>query len=64
MTTEYRYVPLVATTSRSFPHSRLVTGFGTRLTRRVPLSGAGTAYPSGAPEFTPRFLVGFVSLDL
>ena len=27
-------------------------------------SGAGTAYPSGAPEFTPRFLVGFVLLDL
>ena len=26
-------------------------------------SGAGTAYPSGAPEFT-RFLVGFVLLDL
>jgi hypothetical protein len=27
-------------------------------------SGAGIAYPSGAPEFTPRFLVGFVLLDL
>ena len=27
-------------------------------------SGARTAYPSGAPEFTPRFLVGFVLLDL
>jgi len=27
-------------------------------------SGAGTAYPSGAPEFTPGFLVGFVLLDL
>ena len=26
--------------------------------------GAGTVYPSGAPEFTPRFLVGFVLLDL
>jgi hypothetical protein len=24
-------------TSRSFPHSRLITGFATRLTRRVPL---------------------------
>ena len=31
------YVPLVANTSRSFPHSRLITGFITRLTRRVPL---------------------------
>jgi hypothetical protein len=28
---------LVITTSRSFPHSRLVTGFVIRLTRRVPL---------------------------
>jgi hypothetical protein len=27
-------------------------------------SEAGTAYPSGAPESTPRFLVGFVLLDL
>ena len=27
-------------------------------------SGAGTSYLSGAPEFTPRFLVGFVLLDL
>jgi hypothetical protein len=31
------YVPLVANTSRSFPHSRLITGFVTRITRRVPL---------------------------
>ena len=27
-------------------------------------SGAETAYPSGAPEFTPGFLVGSVLLDL
>jgi len=27
-------------------------------------SGAGTAYPSGAPEFTLGFLLGFVLLDL
>ena len=29
-------------------------------------SESGTAYPSGAPEFTPQplFLVGFVLLDL
>jgi hypothetical protein len=26
--------------------------------------GAGTTYPSGAPKFSPRFLVGFVLLDL
>jgi hypothetical protein len=31
------YVPLVVNTSRSFPHLRLITGFVTRLTRRLPL---------------------------
>jgi hypothetical protein len=31
------YVPLVVSTSRFFPHSRLTTGFMIRLTRRVPL---------------------------
>jgi hypothetical protein len=31
------YVPLVVSTSRSFSHSWLITGFVTRLTRRVPL---------------------------
>ena len=31
------YVPLVVNTFRFFPHSRLVSGFLTRLTRRVPL---------------------------
>ena len=34
---DHGYVPLVVSTSRSFPHSRLITGFVTRLTRRVPL---------------------------
>ena len=37
VTNDHRYVPLVVSTSRSFPHSRLITGFETRLTRRVPL---------------------------
>jgi hypothetical protein len=32
-----RYVPLVVSTSRSFPHSWLINWFVTRLTRRVPL---------------------------
>ena len=27
-------------------------------------SGAETAYPSGAPEFTPRFFVEFALIDL
>ena len=31
------YVALVVNTSRSFPHSRLITGFVTRLTRQMPL---------------------------
>ena len=39
-------------------HSCLSTGFVTRLTRRVTTSGAGTAHPSGAPEFTTGFLWG------
>jgi hypothetical protein len=36
----------------------------TILTRRVPLVEAGTANSHGAPEFTPRLLVGFALLDL
>jgi len=32
-------VPLVVSTWRSFPHSWLITGFVTRITRRVPLVG-------------------------
>jgi hypothetical protein len=32
-----RYVPLVVNISRSFPHSWFITGFVTKLTRRVPL---------------------------
>ena len=37
VTNEHRYVPLVVNTSRSFPHSYLITGFGTRVKRQVPL---------------------------
>ena len=37
VTNDHGYVPLVGNTSRSFPHSWLITGFVTRLTRRVPL---------------------------
>jgi hypothetical protein len=33
----HEYVPLVVSTSRSFPHSCLITVFVARLTRRVPL---------------------------
>ena len=37
VTNDHEYVPLVVNTSRSFPHSRPITGFVARLTRRVPL---------------------------
>ena len=37
VTNDNWYVPLVVNTSRSFAHSRLITGFVTRLTRQVPL---------------------------
>jgi hypothetical protein len=37
ITNDHEYVPLVVSTSWSFPHSRLITGFVTRLTRWVPL---------------------------
>jgi hypothetical protein len=36
-TNDHGYVPLVENTSRYFPHSWLITGFVTELTRRVPL---------------------------
>ena len=35
VTIDHGYVPLVANTSRFFPHSRLITGFVTRLTRQM-----------------------------
>jgi len=37
VTNDHGYVPLVVSTSRSFPHSWLITGFVTRLTRQMPL---------------------------
>ena len=46
-------VPLDVNTSRSVPHSRLITGFVTRFNTTGATSGTGTAYPSGASEFTP-----------
>jgi len=36
VTNDHGYVPLVVNTSRPFSHSCLITGFVTRLTRRVP----------------------------
>ena len=37
VTNDYGYVPLVVITSRFFPHSLIITGFVTRITRRAPL---------------------------
>ena len=37
VTNDHGYVPLVGSTSRSFPHSWLITGFVARLTRQEPL---------------------------
>ena len=37
VTNDHRYDPLVVNTSWSFPHSWLITGFVTRVQRRVPL---------------------------
>ena len=37
VTNDHGYVPLVANTSRSFPRSWLITGYVTRLTRRMTL---------------------------
>jgi hypothetical protein len=37
VTSDHGYVALVVNTSRPFPHSWLITGFVTRLARRVPL---------------------------
>jgi hypothetical protein len=41
VTNDHGYVPLIVNTSRSFPHSRLTTGFVTRVTRQVPIVEQG-----------------------
>ena len=51
---DHRYVALVVNTSWSFPHSRLIIGVVTRLTRPVPLVELNLD-PSGTHEFTPVF---------
>jgi hypothetical protein len=57
VTNDHGYVPLVVNTSRSFPHSWLVTVFVTKLTWRVPL--VDQELPT-LPEHlsSPRLLVG------
>jgi hypothetical protein len=63
VTNDHRYVSLVVNTSWSFPHSWLITGFVTRLTRRVPL--VEQLLPT-LPEHlsSPPNFSGFVLLDL
>ena len=55
VTNDHGYVPLVVSTSRSFPHSRLTTEFVTRLTRRVPLVEQALLTLSGHLSSTPVF---------
>ena len=50
------YVSLVISTSRSFPHSWLITGFVTRLARRAPLVELLTSQTFSAVRVT-RFLI-------
>jgi hypothetical protein len=54
VTNDHGYVPLVVSIFRSFPHSWLITGFVTRLTRRVSL----------VEQELLTLPVGFVLLDL
>jgi hypothetical protein len=62
VTNDQGYLPLVVSTSRSFLVHELSPGCNYNNATGVS-SGAGTAYPSGAPEFIP-VLSGFVLLDL
>ena len=56
VTNDHGYVPLVVNTSRSFPHSWLITGFVNRLTWRVPLVEQELPtlpeHPSSLPVFS------------
>ena len=59
VTIDHGYVPLVVNTSRSFPHSRFITGFVIRLTR---VEQELLTIPEHLSSFP--VLVGFVLLDL
>jgi hypothetical protein len=60
---DHGYVTLVVNTSRSFPHSWLITGFVTRLTRRVPQVEQELLTLSEHLS-SPSVLVGFLLLHL
>jgi hypothetical protein len=60
---DHRYVPFVGSTSWSFPYSRVIIGFVTRLKRRVPL--VELDLPALLEHLnSPQSLVGFVFLEL
>ena len=59
----YLQITTICSISRSFPHSWLITRFVTRLTRWVPLVEQ-ELLPFLSTWVHPRFLVGFMSLDL
>jgi len=63
VTNDHGYVPLVLNTSRSFPHSWLITGFLTRLTRRVSLVEQ-ELLTLPVHLSSPPVLVGFALLDV
>jgi hypothetical protein len=63
VTNDHKYVPLVVNTSRSFPRSRLITGFVTRLTQQVLLLEEELLTLMEHLS-SPPFLVGFVLFDL
>jgi hypothetical protein len=63
VTNDHGYVPLVESTSRSLPHSWLITGFVTRLARRVSLVEQ-ELLPFRSTWVHLQFLVGFVLFDL
>ena len=65
VTNDHGYVPLVVNTSLSFPRSWLITGFVPRLIRRESLVEQKLLILSFQSTWVhPRFLVGFVLLDL
>ena len=63
VTNDHGYVLLVVNTSRSFPRSRLITGFVTRLTQQAPLVEQELLNLPEHPSSPPIFM-GFVLLDL
>ena len=63
VTNDHGYISFVVSTSRSFPHSWLITGFVTRLTWQVSL--VEQEMPTLLEHLgSPRFLAGFRLLDL